>query len=163
MNPLKWMGAVRMWVQTADNINTTLQSISEHLEKARHKSIKMFETSSCCMQLRYVSIIHDNASSVKKSISCCLSHIELFWLVNGAWSVQGCVSQHPLNATSFLSYTLKAVKLLSSVFSASIFCGVVGIYFIKIIFLSCFSSLTWCMLHSEVCCILNSKEFCVFI
>ncbi len=104
MDALQWMGAVRMRAQTADKNITIIHTTPVHQltsweDKScvfvRNKSIiKMFLNSNCCFCLKYKSIINNNVSSSEKNPS--LSHIkiqphiclELFWLVNAAWSVQ---------------------------------------------------------------------------
>ncbi len=93
MDPLQWMGAVRMRVQTADKNITIIHTTPVHQltsgeDKSWNKSIvKTFLT-----QIR----VHNNASLQWKSASPVVSHIkiqphiclQLFCLVNAAWSVQ---------------------------------------------------------------------------
>ncbi len=83
MDPLQWMGAVRMRVQTADK-NITIHTTPVHQLTSwedkncmfvRNKSIiKTFLTSNCCFWLKYKSTINNSTSSREKFISCCLSH-----------------------------------------------------------------------------------------
>ncbi len=74
MDPLQWMGAVRMRVQTADKNITIIRTPQVHnsmsCEKLRVciKSIKVFLILNHCFQLKYESVIHDNASSSYKAI-----------------------------------------------------------------------------------------------
>ncbi len=79
MDPLQWMGAVRMRVQTADKNIAVIHTTPGHqLTSWEVKScmfikmnkfiIKMLLTSNCCLQLKYESIIHNNTSSSEKVI-----------------------------------------------------------------------------------------------
>ncbi len=66
MDPLQWMGAVRMRVQTADKNNTIIHTTPVHQLMyceakscmfVRNKSIKAFLSSNLCFQLKYESSI----------------------------------------------------------------------------------------------------------
>ncbi len=75
MNPLQWMGAVRMRVQAADK-NITIIQLEIHMapvnqitgvcNKQIHQDIL---TSNCCFRLKYNSSIHNIASSSKTVVS----------------------------------------------------------------------------------------------
>ncbi len=88
VDPLQWMGAVRMRVQTADKNITIIHTTPVHQlmsceEKScvfvRNKSIKTFLNSNCCFWLKYKSIIHNNASSSKKVPPLLSFHIKIHW------------------------------------------------------------------------------------
>ncbi len=73
MDPLQWMGAVRMRVQTADKNITIIHTTPVHQltsgEDKKNKSIiKNFFISNHCFQLKYKSIIHNNVCSSEKVI-----------------------------------------------------------------------------------------------
>ncbi len=83
MNPLQWMGAVRMRVQTADKNITIIHTTPVHQLTSGEKKSCVFIKNKYIIKIfltlrfwsKYKSIIHNNASySKKKSISCCLSH-----------------------------------------------------------------------------------------
>ncbi len=76
MDPLQWMGAVRMRVQTADKNITIIHTTPVHQLTSyelkscmfiRNKLIKTFQTSNCFFQLK--SIIHNIVPPVKRSLS----------------------------------------------------------------------------------------------
>ncbi len=99
MDPLQWMGAVRLKVQTADKNITIIQNSSLSInvlwsEKLRVCKKQVYEYIYIFFfNLRFwtkLSIIHNNSSSSGKSPSLAVSHISYFgqvWHVNGAWSV----------------------------------------------------------------------------
>ncbi len=78
MDPLQWMGAVRMRVQTADKNITIIHTTPVHQLTSweykscmfvRNKSInKVLLTSNSGFQPKYDSIIHNNASSSEKVV-----------------------------------------------------------------------------------------------
>ncbi len=97
MDPLQWMGAVRMRVQTADKNITVIHTTPVHQLMSCeakscvfvNKSIKTFLTSNYCFWPKYEFIIHNNFSSSEKVHLLLSSNIkihphiclELFWTV----------------------------------------------------------------------------------
>ncbi len=78
MDPLQWMGAVRMRVQTADKNITVIHMTPVFSKKlcVYDKSIKTFLTSNCYFWLKYESSIYNIAFSSKKK--CVLSELEKY-------------------------------------------------------------------------------------
>ncbi len=75
MNPLQWMGAVRMRVQTADNHNNekVIHTTPVHqLTSGENKSCVFVQNKyikfNCELLPKYESIIHNNASSSEEVI-----------------------------------------------------------------------------------------------
>ncbi len=98
MDALQWMGAVRMRVQTADkNIHTSPVHQSTSCEAKSCMFGRNKSTIKTCLTSNHHLLVHNPyyASSSVKSSSPVVSHqihphicLELFWLVNRAWSVQ---------------------------------------------------------------------------
>ncbi len=87
MDPLQWMGAVRMTVQTADK-NSTITPISSSSinilsSKKLHVCKKQIHywgtlTLNCCFWPKYHSIIH-NVYFSEKVLPLVSSHIKIYW------------------------------------------------------------------------------------
>ncbi len=84
MDPLKWMGAVRMRVQTADKNITTIHTTPVHQFKScEAKNLFLQETNPSLRGFDFkpslltkISIIHNNASSSEKVNPLLSSHIK---------------------------------------------------------------------------------------
>ncbi len=90
MDPLQWMGAVRMRVQTADKNITIIHTPPDHQWTSWDKNWNKSSIKMLCFWLKCESIMHNNAPS------CYLLHQNtstylfqaIFGFLNTAWSVQ---------------------------------------------------------------------------
>ncbi len=84
MDPLQWMGAVRMRVQTADKNITIIHTTSVHqLISCEVKNCVFVKNKAIIKAFifkpTYQSKIHNNTSSIEKVHSLLSSHIKIHW------------------------------------------------------------------------------------